>query len=236
MKDFFTAWALFALLLTLQPFLAAAFLYQNLPSTRHHHFRISSSAACPPSLVRLRSSSSDEGRWSISGRWEADNSGGEQFLLKEKFGKYFKVPNPATLMTRISDAFAKSAIIAAKETGAELIIAITRSGLTVHALAKFFSPVPIMVLSASSKVCSQVLLHRGVTPYLVGSLQRESCVPRAIAKATELRLVGAGSRVLLLTGDDGLAANKLETFVVGEGMQTESRHNDTTVFVAQDQL
>jgi pyruvate kinase len=124
--------------------------------------------------------------------------------------------------SRLRDAFAKSAINTARETRAELIIAITRTGLTAHALAKFFSSVPVMVLSTSPQVCSQVLLHRTVTPYLVSSLERESCVPRAIAKATELGLVGPGSRVLLLTGDDGLAANRLETFVVGEGMHIES--------------
>lgn len=42
-------------------------------------------------------------RWTGSGRWEnaeQDNTG-EQFLLKEKFGTYFKVPNPATLMSKI---------------------------------------------------------------------------------------------------------------------------------------
>ena len=42
-------------------------------------------------------------RWTGSGRWESAEAGtgGEQFLLKEKFGTYFKVPNPATLMTKI---------------------------------------------------------------------------------------------------------------------------------------
>ena len=118
----------------------------------------------------------------------------------------------------LRDAFAKSAILAAKETDAELIIAITRTGLTANALAKFFSSVPVMVLTTSGHVCSQVMLHRSVTPYLVDTLKRESCVPRAIAKATELGLLGLGSRVLLLTGKDDMIANRLETFVVGEGV------------------
>ena len=120
----------------------------------------------------------------------------------------------------LRDAFAKSAIMAARETNAELIMAITRTGLTANALAKFFSSVPVMVLSSSPQVCSQVLLHRSVTPYLVSSLDRESCVPRAISKAIELGLVGPGSRVLLLTGKDDMIANRLETFVVGEGVIT----------------
>ena len=48
-------------------------------------------------------------RWSDSGRWEKDqdrkaesgeqSAGEQQFLLKEKYGTYFRVPNPATLMT-----------------------------------------------------------------------------------------------------------------------------------------
>eukprot|EP00977_Amphora_coffeiformis_P011181 scaffold2671_cov167-Amphora_coffeaeformis.AAC.19 len=118
----------------------------------------------------------------------------------------------------LRDAFAKSAILTAKETKADMIIAISRTGLTANALAKFFSPVPVMVLTPSPQVCAQVLLHRSVTPYLVSSLKRESCVPRAIAKAIELGLVKSGSRVLMLTGKDDMIANRLETFIVGEGV------------------
>ncbi|CAB9509063.1 Pyruvate kinase [Seminavis robusta] len=116
----------------------------------------------------------------------------------------------------LRDAFCKSAIMAARETNAALILAITKTGMTANALAKFFSSVPVMVLSTSENVCAQVLLHRSVTPYIVQSLKRESCIPRAIAKATELGLVGPGSRVLLLTGPDDMIANRLETFTVGE--------------------
>ena len=135
----------------------------------------------------------------------------------------------------LRDAFAKSAIRAARETGAELIIAITRTGLTAHALSKFFAECPVMVLSDSERVCSQVLLHRSVTPYKYESLRRESCVPRAIAKATELGLVKAGSRVLLLTGDDGLTANRLETFVVGEEIgHTESEERSAVAREGDD--
>jgi pyruvate kinase len=116
----------------------------------------------------------------------------------------------------LRDAFCKSAIMAARETNASLILALTKTGMTANALAKYFSSVPVMVLSTSANVCNQVLLHRSVTPYLVSSLKRESCVPRAIAKATELGLVEPGSRVLLLTGPDDMIANRLETFTVGE--------------------
>lgn len=51
----------------------------------------------------------------------------------------------------LRDAFAKSAIMAARETGASMIIAITRTGLTANALAKYFSPVPVMVLAPHRK-------------------------------------------------------------------------------------
>jgi len=40
----------------------------------------------------------------VSGRWETQESNlqtGEQYMMKEKFGTYFKVPNPNTLMTKI---------------------------------------------------------------------------------------------------------------------------------------
>ena len=118
----------------------------------------------------------------------------------------------------LRDAFAKPAILAARETGASMIIAITRTGLTANALAKYFSPAPVMVLATSPQVCAQVLLHRSVAPYLVDSLERSSCFPRAIAKAMEWDLVGPGSRVLLLKGRDDLIANRLETLVVGESV------------------
>lgn len=123
----------------------------------------------------------------------------------------------------LRDAFAKSAILAARETNAQLIVAITRTGLTANALAKFFSSVPVFVVTTSQQVCAHVLLHRSVTPYLVGTLAKESCVPRAISKATELGLVGPGSRVLLLTGRDDMIANRLETFVVGEAVVPPSQ-------------
>ena len=55
-------------------------------------------------------------RWSDSGRWEKDqdrkaesgeqSAGEQQFLLKEKYGTYFRVPNPATLMTSESSSCA----------------------------------------------------------------------------------------------------------------------------------
>jgi pyruvate kinase len=133
----------------------------------------------------------------------------------------------------LRDAFAKSAILAARETNADMIIAITRTGLTANALAKFFSSVPVMVVTTSPQVCAEVLLHRSVTPYLVTSLQRASCVPRAIAKAIELGLVSTGSRVLMLTGKDDMIANRLETFIVGEGhmpplQSSTSSHHETT--------
>jgi len=116
----------------------------------------------------------------------------------------------------VRDSFAKSAIRTAQETKSDLIMAITRTGLTANALAKFFSTVPVMVISTSKPVCAQILLHRSVTPYHVQSLDRLSCLPRAVAKAIELGLVEPGSRVLLLTGPDDMIANRLETFVVGE--------------------
>lgn len=41
-------------------------------------------------------------RWTGSGRWEQQGSGSaQQFLLQEKFGTYFQVPNPSTLLTKI---------------------------------------------------------------------------------------------------------------------------------------
>lgn len=45
----------------------------------------------------IAESSSD--RW--TDRWDSKDDSQQKFLLKEKYGTYFKVPNPATLMTKV---------------------------------------------------------------------------------------------------------------------------------------
>ena len=49
--------------------------------------------------VPTNSTSSSSPRWTVSSRWE--QAEGEQYILQEKYGTYFKVPNPASLFTRI---------------------------------------------------------------------------------------------------------------------------------------
>jgi len=47
------------------------------------------------------SANNKDDRWSVSGRWEQETQQiGEQFLLKEKFGSYFKVRTYAVLLCR----------------------------------------------------------------------------------------------------------------------------------------
>lgn len=119
----------------------------------------------------------------------------------------------------LGEAFSMAAVTAADDIGADLIIAITKTGLTARTLSKHCpNNTPILALSVSPKVCGQVSLYRGVIPYLVQSLERASCVPRGIAKATELGLVKHGSRVVLVTGHDDATANRLESFVVGDSI------------------
>ncbi len=118
----------------------------------------------------------------------------------------------------VGEAFCMAGVATALEVGATLIVAVTKSGDTARLLSKQYPKMPILALCLSPKVCSQVSLYRGVVPYLVDSLNRASCVPRGIAKATELGLVSQGSRVLLVTGHDDAAANRLETFVVGSDL------------------
>ncbi|GBG27442.1 Pyruvate kinase [Hondaea fermentalgiana] len=115
----------------------------------------------------------------------------------------------------LNEAFSMAAVATAKDIDAALIIAVTKTGQTAKTLSKHFPTVPILALATSPKICAQVSLYRGVIPYLVHSLERASCVPRGIAKATELGLVSHGSRVVLVTGHDDSVANRLESFVVG---------------------
>uniref|UniRef100_A0A7S2WC12 Pyruvate kinase n=1 Tax=Mucochytrium quahogii TaxID=96639 RepID=A0A7S2WC12_9STRA len=128
-------------------------------------------------------------------------------LRDDGFGKSNKI--------KLQTAFSMAAVETARKVEADLIIAVTKTGETARELATHFPHVPILALSISPKVCAQMCLYRGVIPYLVHTLERKSCVPRGIAKATALNLVQHGSRVILVTGHLDTVANRLESFVVG---------------------
>lgn len=74
-------------------------------TTRLHLLRNATVAGEADSSPPPHSSSSSSGtRWTESSRWEQQEVGGDhkqQFLLQEKYGTYFRVPNPATLMTKV---------------------------------------------------------------------------------------------------------------------------------------
>lgn len=99
-----------------------------------------------------------------NGNGSNNNNGGGSWGPRGMSATTNIMVNPNNGAFALRDAFAKSAIMAAKETSAEFIITLTRTGLTANASAKFFSSVPVMVLSTSPQVCAQVLLHRSVTP------------------------------------------------------------------------
>lgn len=60
------------------------------------------------------------------------------------------------------------------------------------------------------------MLSRCIWPYVTHSLQRDSCLPRALAKAKEMALLKPGERVVVVTGVQHGAAgstNAMESIV-----------------------
>eukprot|EP00512_Aurantiochytrium_limacinum_P001800 CAMPEP_0171493248 /NCGR_PEP_ID=MMETSP0958-20121227/4860_1 /TAXON_ID=87120 /ORGANISM="Aurantiochytrium limacinum, Strain ATCCMYA-1381" /LENGTH=588 /DNA_ID=CAMNT_0012026857 /DNA_START=44 /DNA_END=1810 /DNA_ORIENTATION=+ len=146
---------------------------------------------------------------------ELDIEQHKRIVVLEEDEEVRRKNNKGRSTSDLNEAFSMAAVATAKDIGANLIITVTKSGQTARTLSKHFPNVPILALSVSPKICAQVSLYRGVIPYLVHSLERASCVPRGIAKATELGLVSHGSRIVLVTGHNDTTANRLETFVVG---------------------
>jgi len=85
-------------LLFLLPIVAESFVIQpvHVRSTTLSYGLLATNS----SVTEASSGNKQSTRWTGSSRWESNADIGEQFLLKEKYGTYFKVPNPATLFTK----------------------------------------------------------------------------------------------------------------------------------------
>merc|ERR1719410_178977 len=99
------------------------------------------------------------------------------------------------------EALCSSAVKAAVDADCKLIVALTETGSTAVALAKYRPKATILAITASESTLRHLLLCRGVLPILTASfVGTDSVITKAIAKAKEGGLVVSGDNVIAVHG------------------------------------
>lgn len=102
----------------------------------------------------------------------------------------------------IADATTRSVVQTARDVGAKVIVAVTRSGFTARMLARHKPRPPILVLSQDEQVCRQLALSFGCVPIHVEhyetieevlTLVKSLCVERGLAKVGDSVVIAAGA-------------------------------------------
>jgi len=99
------------------------------------------------------------------------------------------------------EAICSSAVKASIDSNAALIIALTETGHTAKMIAKYRPEAPILAISASETTIRQLLVVRGVIPFLTASfVGTDAVINKAIAKAKEDGMVKSGDIVVAVHG------------------------------------
>merc|ERR1719461_2096316 len=116
------------------------------------------------------------------------------------------------------EAICSSAVKAAIDAKCKLIIALTETGSTALAIAKYRPRAPILAITASETAVRQLQVSRGVIPMLTQSfVGTDSVIAKALAKAKEDGLVGSGDCAVAVHGtreETPGASNLLKMVVV----------------------
>ena len=92
----------------------------------------------------------------------------------------------------------------ATQTASDLIIAISRKGATVAALAKFRPNVPIVAFVPTAQIARRMVLHRGVYPIVMESTgvdDEHARVVDAMRTAKEIGWLKQGHRVVVVDAE-----------------------------------
>jgi len=99
------------------------------------------------------------------------------------------------------EALCSSAVKAAVDAESKLIVALTETGSTAFALAKYRPKATILAITASESTLRHLLVCRGVLPMLTASfVGTDSVIAKAVAKAKEDGLVVSGDTVVAVHG------------------------------------
>merc|ERR1712187_103358 len=99
------------------------------------------------------------------------------------------------------EALCNSAVKAAIDSKAALIVALTETGSTARMLAKYRPEAPILAITASDSTSRQMLLLRGVVSMLTASfVGTDSVIQKALAAAKELGISKPGDVAVCVHG------------------------------------
>lgn len=99
------------------------------------------------------------------------------------------------------EAVCASAVKAAIDAQATMIMALTETGHTALLLAKYRPEAPILAISASETTIRQLQYSRGVVPISTASFQgTDSVITKGLARAKELGMVKSGDIVVAVHG------------------------------------
>lgn len=99
------------------------------------------------------------------------------------------------------ESVCSSAVKAAMECNAPLLLALTETGHTARVLAKYRPRAPILAISASQSTQSHLLCVRGVISIHTASFQgTDSVISKGIIRAKELGMVKSGDSVVVVHG------------------------------------
>ena len=101
----------------------------------------------------------------------------------------------------ITNAICDAAVTTAKDLNADLIIAVTKSGLTARRVSKFRPEQPIIAATPEKKTFHQLALSWGVLPVLsLRQSDTETLFIHAIDCAKQLGLAGVGEKAVITAG------------------------------------
>jgi len=99
------------------------------------------------------------------------------------------------------EAVCSSAVKAAMDADAKLILVLTETGHTAYQIAKYRPKAPILAISASETTIRQLLCSRGVCPVLTASfVGTDQVIQKGLVKAKEDGLVKSGDIVVAVHG------------------------------------
>ncbi|KAL6042827.1 Pyruvate kinase [Balamuthia mandrillaris] len=114
---------------------------------------------------------------------------------------YKRLRAPVVPPIPVPETIASSAVKTAWDINARLIICLTESGNTARLITKYRAAVPILAVTNCAITSRQLLVSRGVVPFLVDSMAgTEKLIARAIDYAKKLRLVDDGDVIVLTSG------------------------------------
>jgi len=109
----------------------------------------------------------------------------------------------------VAEAIASSAVKAAFDLQASLVLVLTESGNTARLVSKYRPNAPILAITASEQSARQCLISRGVFPLLVGSMSgTASLIHRAIMAAEKIGLCKVNDLVIITSGQHEGVSNQ----------------------------